>query len=337
MNILFFSYTFSPDIGGIESISSMLAAYFFEHGHEVRLITSTQNTNPSLFPYKIINAPGTRAIINELKWAGIVFENNPCFSLSYPNFLLRKPTVIGLQTWLQELDGTVGLRQNAKKLMLTSASKVIACSRAVQQTFKKAIVIPNPYNDVLFKYNPLIQKTRDFIFLGRLVSDKGPGLAIQAYAEVVKAHPAVSLTIVGSGEDLPALTALANELGLRHKIEFKGALEGEPLVNCLNEHKYLLVPSIWKEPFGIVALEGMACGCIPVVSDGGGLPEAIGGYGLIFERGNAAALTKAMLQLLEKTPQIDVAGTGAQQHLKAHSVEAIARQYLSVFESVANA
>ena len=48
------------------------------------------------------------------------------------------------------------------------------------------------------------------------------------------------------------------------------------MVEELNRHEIMVVPSRWNELFGVVALEGMACGCAMLVSDGGGLPDAVG-------------------------------------------------------------
>jgi hypothetical protein len=50
MKILFFSYTFAPNVGGIESVSAILAARFAEAGHEVELVTETadkENAQPA--------------------------------------------------------------------------------------------------------------------------------------------------------------------------------------------------------------------------------------------------------------------------------------------------
>lgn len=45
-----------------------------------------------------------------------------------------------------------------------------------------------------------------------------------------------------------------------------------------------MIPSVWGEAFGIVALEGMASGCIEICSDSDGLQEAIGNNGFLFKR-----------------------------------------------------
>lgn len=333
MKILFFSYRFNPEIGGIESISEMLANYFFCKGHEVHLITTTKNTNAANFPFKILSSPIIFTTIKELKWADIVFENNPCFSISYPNFFMRKPSVISLQTWLTENNGGLRLRQILKKFLLRSADRVVACSKAVKESYPKAIIINNPYNEQLFKRTYNVDKIRDFIFLGRLVSDKGADIAIKAFFEVLKQHPTSSFTIVGDGEEMPFLQNLVKLLNIEQQVIFKGKLQGKALVNCLNEHKFLLVPSTWKEPFGIVALEGIACGCIPIVADGGGLPEAVGTLGLVFSRGKIEKLKDCMLKVISNKPAHEISPE-AIQHLKNYRIPTIADKYLKVFESV---
>ncbi|MBV9960782.1 MAG: glycosyltransferase family 4 protein, partial [Parafilimonas sp.] len=226
MKILLFSYKFHPDVGGIESISKMLAEYFIEAGHEVHLITKTKSSAQCKFPFKVIRNPGLAEIIKELKWGDIVFQNNPCFSISYPNFFIRKPSVISLQTWLESLSGKYDTRQKFKHALLRSASQVIACSNAIKTTFNDAIVIPNPYDEKLFKVKPGNQRTNDFIFLGRLVSDKGADIAIRAVGKLLKTHPSTNLTIVGNGEEIMALKELVNDLSLQWSVRFTGILEG---------------------------------------------------------------------------------------------------------------
>ena len=336
MKILIFSYRFHPDVGGIESISKMLADYFFQKGHQVRLITKTKDIASPEFSFKVIRNPGLLQTIREVKWADIIFENNPCFSLSYPNFLIRKPSVITLQTWLESLSGKYDLRQRSKHFLLKSASEVIACSEAIKTTFADAIVIPNPYNEKLFKIHPGIKKTKDFVFLGRLVSDKGADIAIKALQKIVSGYPLTSLTIIGDGEEMPALKSLTDNLKLQPNICFKGILQGEELVSCLNEHRYIIVPSIWKEPFGIVALEGLACGCVPIIANGGGLPEAAGNAGLVFERKNVDALAACMQQVMRPPIQIYNLSTSVQEHLHAHGISVIGEKYLAVFKKVLN-
>ena len=95
-----------------------------------------------------------------------------------------------------------------------------------------------------------------------------------------------SLTIIGDGPHRDYLENLALSYNIIPHVNFKGFLKGDVLVEELNRHEIMVVPSRWNEPFGVVALEGMACGCAMLVSDGGGLPDAVGSAGLQFKRAN---------------------------------------------------
>ena len=89
------------------------------------------------------------------------------------------------------------------------------------------------------------------------------------------------------------------------------------MAELLNRHRILVVPSRWAEPFGIVALEGIACGCVVVGSENGGLKEAIGPCGITFENGNVRALADQLKRLLNE-PE-------AQASFRQHAVEHLAK------------
>lgn len=111
-------------------------------------------------------------------------------------------------------------------------------------------------------------------------------------------------------------------------------MSGRELVAELNRHRYLLVPSLWKEPFGIVALEGMACGCWPIVVDGGGLPEAIGNLGTVFTRGDVNDLSEKMLSVKRKNVLLTDQWTDVQQHLREHTVDRVGDAYLKLLGNI---
>ncbi len=104
------------------------------------------------------------------------------------------------------------------------------------------------------------------------------------------------------------------------------------LVPLLNRHQLLAIPSRWEEPFGVVALEAMACGCMPVAADAGGLPEAVGDAGMLFANGNAAALADSIGTLLNDPALIEALRGRAAAHLARHRPGVVAEQYLAVFE-----
>ena len=104
-------------------------------------------------------------------------------------------------------------------------------------------------------------------------------------------------------------------------------------MTLLQEHKILVIPSRYDEPFGVVALEGIACGCVAVGSVGGGLPEAIGPCGLTFPNGDAAALAQALEQLLRQPNEQRRLVANAPQHLAKFHPATIAEAYLALFRS----
>jgi glycosyltransferase involved in cell wall biosynthesis len=241
--------------------------------------------------------------------------------------------VVALRTWISRSSGEISWQDKLKFLWLRNANAVIAVSEEVRKlTWPSATVIGNPYRHQLFIKINGVARNIPFVFLGRLVSDKGADLAIKAFQNIVKdrGNKEMVLTIIGDGPEKANLQALAKDLGVYDQVNFTGALNGEALVNALNQHQYLLVPSKWKEPFGNVALEGLACGCLPIVADGGGLPDAIGNAGLVFKRGDADDLTLCISKIMNDGKLEDTLREAAQNHLQSHEPGAVANRYLKI-------
>lgn len=340
LKILLLSNNFYPDIGGIEINSEILALEFVKAGHQVRLVTWTEEEGETRFPFAVIRRPGKVDLFREHTWADVVFENNPCLKLTWPGLFLGKPNVIALNTWVSRVDGSIGWQDRLKTLWFKRSKNIIAVSDALRRkNWEKAIVITNPYRAELFKVIPQSPRAIDLVFLGRLVSDKGADMAIEALHALENAadrSAGVKLSIIGDGPEGPSLRALVTKYGLENKVVFKGSLQGKELVDCLNQHKLILVPSRWEEPFGNVALEGMACGCIPVVSDGGGLPDAVGKAGLIFKRGNTGDLVRCIREVLDSPELENRLRLEAEQHLKNHHPVKVADRYLKVIKQAAS-
>lgn len=337
LKILFLSHKFYPDIGGIEVNSEILATAFHNAGHTVRLLTWSKDPSEKIFPYRVQRNPDLLSLVQAHQWADVVYENNPCLRLAWPSLIFRRPSVVALRTWVCRSNGNLSWRDHFKLNYLKKASAVIAVSNAIRKkSWSSAKVIGNPYRATLFqKRNNHARK--GFVFLGRLVSDKGADMAIQAihqllYDKDVQQKDDLVLTIIGKGPDAERLTKLTNDLRLENRIKFTGPLEGEALVETLNKHKYLVVPSRWEEPFGNVALEGLGCGCIPIVSDGGGLPEAVGDAGLVFKRGDLQSLSQSMSRVLTNAALVRKLHQAAPEHLKEHAPGVITQKYLNVIE-----
>ncbi|NML63646.1 glycosyltransferase family 4 protein [Hymenobacter sp. RP-2-7] len=337
MRILFLSHVFSPAIGGIEASSEFLAGAFANAGYDVRLMTMTAGENLAL-PYSIIRQPSITEMLKQHAWADIIYENNPCLRLGWPKLLWNKPSIITLHTWIGRIDGTIALVDKLKFCWLAQAKKVITVSKALQQRcWPAATIIGNSYDEQLFRRRPVV-RNNDFVFLGRLVSDKGVELAIKAFNEVVFSKPLAgleeaTLTIIGAGPDREQLEHLAASLPDPSRVRFLGILKGEDLVAELNRHAFQFIPSTWEEPFGIVALEGIACGLIPIASNGGGLPDAVGMAGVTFERGQLASLVEVTTELLQNTEQQVRCLAAAPNHLASFSSKTIIKKFVNILEA----
>jgi len=285
----------------------------------------------------VVRSPNLAELFKLHKWADIVFENNPSLRLSWPQFLFSSKSVIAIRTRVSREDGSFVLQDKLKKMALNRAHGVIAVSEAIRVSFfPKATVIGNPFRSGDFKNLALKRDPLSFVFLGRLVSEKGVHIALESLRQICTQYSDDQkkpyLKIIGDGPELENLQNLVVQKGLQKQVEFKGKRVGEELVEILNTCKYMLVPSA-NEAFGNVVLEGMACGCLPIVSDCGGLPDAVGNAGVIFKTYSPDALTNAINGLINNPILEDEYRSNIEAHLEQHLPERIARKYLNVIEN----
>ena len=330
MKILLSSHAFYPQLGGIESASELLAAEFVNAGHEVRLLTQSSGEDKPEWQFEVFRQPGASELLNLVRWCDVFFHNNISLQTAWPLLLARKPWVIAHQTWI----GRRSLADYFKRLALRFATNVSISCAVAKSLSATSTIIPNPYRDDLFYHMPEVVRDRELIFLGRLVSDKGVDLLITALKLLKDQKLTPRLTIVGSGPEEETLKALVARLGIKEQVSFAGSKTGVELARILNEHHVLVIPSRWAEPFGIVALEGIACGCVTIGSQNGGLPDAMGPCGISFPNGNMRALAGAIREVLTGTGRWEALRAGAQEHLALHTAHSVAAAYLEIFQKV---
>jgi glycosyltransferase involved in cell wall biosynthesis len=334
LNILFLSHRFYPFTGGIEVNSEILATEFTRRGHHVRLLTWTKETGSKDFPFDVLRNPSFGELWKNHRWADVVFENNPCYRLSWPLHFTRSKSVIAIRTLINRANGEIAFQDKFKFKHLNRADKVIAVSSAIRDAcWPQATVIPNPYRNALFRKTLDVQRNKDFVFLGRMVSQKRCDLNIKLLAQLKKSHPEkANLTVIGDGPEYENLKQMTRDLGLADNVKFVGEMKGEELVRELNKYRYMLIPSDF-EAFGNVALEGIACGNLPIVSDSGGLVDAIGEAGLSFKSSNLDSFYQTTIKLLENPELEQSIREKADEHLSIHEPQKIAGRYLEVIES----
>ncbi len=334
MKILLESFAFAPSIGGIETVSEILAEEWISHGHEVIVLTATPCTGGEKYTYPVVRNPNIVALIKLTNWCDVIFQNNLSLNLLWPNLLLRHSAVVTVQTWL----GIAGGSRNLLETIKANLHRICTCvsiSKAVAGHLPcPSTVLGNPYRDDIFRLRPEIKRSGDLVFVGRLVSDKGADLLLQALSLLKEIGISPSLTIVGDGPERKALLNQCDTLELSEQVKFVGVKRGEKLCMLLNAHKIIVVPSLWAEPFGIVAIEGIACGCAVVGSEEGGLAEAIGPCGITFPNGDSGALADCLRMLLQDSEQMLKLTAKLQEHLRKYQAQVVAQTYLEIFESL---
>jgi glycosyltransferase involved in cell wall biosynthesis len=216
--------------------------------------------------------------------AGWVCRRNGC--VSFAHFLRDRPRYALLRSGLK------------------SVSRVIACSDWVKHTLacegieSEVLSLPVPAPSPSFRRVPAAQPT--FVFCGRLDVEKGVPLLLRAFARILRTVPAAILRIVGRGPLRPALERLAYELHIADHLSFTGWLDPPQLEHQFADAWALVVPSLWAEPFGLVAIDAIVHGVPVIASQSGGLGEIVDGHsGLLFPNGDETALTNCMLAVAE--------------------------------------
>ena len=340
MKILLYTPAFLPQIGGLEINVANQAEHLMRAGCEVVVATTTAGPDDPALPFRVVRRPGPAELLRWVRWCDIFFQANVSLRGLWPLLLVRRPWVVSHHSWYCRSDGRVAWQDRLKRRLLRHAAASIAVSHELAaQLETPTLVIANPYRDSLFRILPASAgSARDgLVFVGRLVSDKGMDVLLDALARLAGEGLTPRLTVIGDGPEAAPLREQARRLGLADRVDFLGTRTGEELVACLNRHRILTVPSRYAEPFGIVALEGIACGCVVVGSERGGLKDAIGRCGRTFRNGDAADLARVLGELL-RHPEAD-AGIlrHAEEHLARHRSERIAAAYLEVLAGVLEA
>ena len=135
-------------------------------------------------------------------------------------------------------------------------------------------------------------------YVGRLVREKGLLVLFDALTEFAGDWQCL---IVGAGPLRPEIEQLARKRGFAERIRWVAAVPHGHVVDYLNAADVLVLPSQttirWKEQFGHVLIEAMACGVPVIGSDCGAIPAVIADAGLVFREGDALALRNQIVRL----------------------------------------
>lgn len=174
------------------------------------------------------------------------------------------------------------------------------------------------------------------MFVGRMVPEKGAQVLLEAAPKVLAQYPDAKFVIVGKGGFLNDLKRRAQALRLGNKILFTGYVDDDALLRIYRAADAAVVPSLY-EPFGIVALEGMAAKVPTIVADTGGLGEIVdhAQTGVTTYAGDADSLAWGILQVLSHPKEAhQMAERAYQKVLTTFNWQVIADQTLETYARV---
>jgi glycosyltransferase involved in cell wall biosynthesis len=375
VNILLTGFSFSA-IGGLEIVSAAIAKMLADAGHHVQCAAVHGQGVVDKDGYRIVGtAPSMRVArsiayrfpslypIGRLRqlarWADVIVAVH-CHTL--PKVfravaaLQSQPAVVA---WLhgREVWGSQGATYAES---LRRADRLVAVSRYTADSVTKLLgsqynpeVIYNPVDTGYFQ--PLPQaagiERHSILTVGRIGNDtehKGYDMLLKALAILQRRRPELPLTlrIAGGGSRLPALQALAAQLGVADRVEFTGPISRSQLGHHYATCDLFAFPSKVMEKgseyigegFGVVNIEAAACGRPVLTSTHGGCPETVipGATGVLVDPTREEAIADGIESMFRLAPsERDQMGERGRRFVEeTFSYEAITGRIASLLEGV---
>lgn len=173
-------------------------------------------------------------------------------------------------------------------------------------------------------------------YVGRLVEEKGIRLLVETVAGL---EGDWQLSIVGEGPQRSVIERLSHKLGIANCVHFQRHIPSIQMPAHLNSLDVLVLPSLtkpnWKEQFGRVLIEAMACEVPVIGSDSGEIPHVIGDAGLVFPEGDVVALRNHLRRLMDEPEIRRQLGQRGRARVLAHYTQArIAQETYQVYQGI---
>jgi len=326
---MFWTDSFWPYIGGIERFGMQLVEALAAMGHELMVVTSHgsldlpdrddyRGTPVHRFPFiraltenDARTVLSTRAAVARLKREfrpqlvhanvqdpGIFFHLHTAAAWPAPTLVTIHGEFRDCGAGPETLLGRI----------LRGADHVNTVSGALLDDLRSLVPEVRPRSSLVYNACPAPARPAApartdparLLCFGRQVHDKGFDVALRAFARVVRQRPGARMTLASDGPDRPALEQLAASLGIAEFVEFPGWQTDARLDDLIAASTAVVVPSRWREGFGLVALEAALRARAVVATRVGGLAEVVedGITGLLVDNGDCDALGDALCRLL---------------------------------------
>ena len=233
---------------------------------------------------------------------------------------------------------------NNAKFIIAISNQVYDDTTSLYHPAKeKIVIVPNGFDDDIFKMknekkeDVLKKLGTDYLadkivsFVGKFTDFKGIDILIKAAKIVNKSISNVGFYLAGDGGLRTDMENLANDLGLKNII-FLGHQTQENVASLYSMADLSVVPSR-IEPFGLVAIEALACGTPVVATNAGGLPDFINEkVGALVEMNNPNALADAIISELNNQTKLTKGKYAQKYAIKNYSWDANLKKVVELYQ-----
>ena len=223
--------------------------------------------------------------------------------------------------------------RNIFKYFALKMTRIICISKAQTKIykgngFKKVNVI---YNSMEFNLRKKTKVENKIVFAGRLTPGKGINLLMQSMPEVLQKFPKLQIQIIGEGILKKSLEKLAKK---NPNVKLEGQISHTKLLNTFSKYLVTVMPSIWPEPFGRIALESISQGTPVVVTRNGGLSEIVdhGKTGYVCPQ-TTSALAMSIIMAIKNNKELRNNIRSGAGLLKKKFHQSPAQKYIKIYEN----
>ncbi len=204
----------------------------------------------------------------------------------------------------QTMKGSKSIRE--RENILSKCAAIFCVSEFVKKKFLEGInenfqKVHVLYNGIEKKLKKFPIKKKEILFVGRLVTEKGVHLYVDAIKDIAQKYPDWSFGLIGSlklgdnkHSDLYSNDIIKKMKAIGPQAQFHGFKNQEFVEEKMESASIIVIPSIWEEPFGLVAAEAMCNGACIIASKVGGIPEIIKDNGVLIDNINLKKLSSTI-------------------------------------------